>query len=111
MSVTLSHEISHVNCMNLNAYTIVQWSLWWNVHNFFVDVHSLFESPKVALVFLINVSKSFNNGNWCFNENKYYQIKWRNILKYVLIILANYIFTTCFDLWMFKGTYDFFSCH
>jgi hypothetical protein len=28
--------------------------------------------------------------------------------KYVLMILANYIFTTCSGLWMLKGTYDIF---
>ncbi len=49
MNVTLSHEMLHANYMNSNSYIVVRWGHWWNDHNLFIDVCSLFEFPKVAL--------------------------------------------------------------
>jgi hypothetical protein len=64
MSVALSHEISHVGCLNLETYVEVGHVPWWRVCNLFVDVRSLFESSKKALNFSRNVSKLFRRGDW-----------------------------------------------
>jgi len=68
MSATSFHELSHVKCLNSYEYTIVKWGPWWNDCNLFIVVHSLFESPKMALNCSTNVSKLFNDGDWHSNK-------------------------------------------
>jgi hypothetical protein len=59
MSVTSSHEMSHVNFLNLNAYTYARREPWRKDRNLLVDVRSLSKSPKVIVNFLKNASKLF----------------------------------------------------
>jgi len=61
VNATLSHEMSHVNCLNLKAYTNACRDPWWKDHNLLIDVHFLFEFPKVTMNFLRNASKLFKS--------------------------------------------------
>jgi hypothetical protein len=60
MNAISSHGISHANYLNLDAYIVVRQGPWWSDYNLFVDVHFLFECPKVALNSSTNASKLFS---------------------------------------------------
>ncbi len=49
-------------------YTAFEHDPWQKDHILMLDMHSLFESPKVALNFSRNASKSFSKGDWCSNK-------------------------------------------
>jgi hypothetical protein len=49
MSATLSHEMSHANNMNSNAYINVGHDPRQRDCNLLVDVHYLSKSPKVVM--------------------------------------------------------------
>jgi hypothetical protein len=57
MSVASSHEISHANYLNSNAYIDVGHDPRQKDHNLLVNVRSLSESPKVVVNSLKNASK------------------------------------------------------
>jgi len=65
MNTALSHEMSHINCLNLEAYIEIGCDSWWKVRNLLVVVHSLFESLKEAPKSPINASKWFRRGDCC----------------------------------------------
>jgi hypothetical protein len=49
--------------LNLDAYATIGQGPWQSDYKLLVNVCYLFESPKVALNFSTNASKSFNNGD------------------------------------------------
>ncbi len=46
MSAISSHEISHVDYLNSNAYMTIRRGLWWSDHNLLIDVHSCLNFQK-----------------------------------------------------------------
>jgi hypothetical protein len=64
MNVASSHEISHANCLNLDAYKDGGHDPWQKDHNLLVDVCSLSEYPKVVGNFLKNASKLFKSDDY-----------------------------------------------
>jgi hypothetical protein len=68
MNVTSPHEISQVDYLNFDAYTVVERNLWQRDRILVLDMHSLSESPKVALNLSKNTSKFLNKGDWCCNK-------------------------------------------
>jgi hypothetical protein len=64
MSTASSHEMSSVSHLNLEMYAEVGHDLWWRAYNLFVNVRSLYESPKKTPNSSRNVSKSFKKGDW-----------------------------------------------
>jgi hypothetical protein len=68
MNATSPHEILQTNYLNSNAYIVAEQDPWQRDRILMLDVHSLFESPKVALNSLRNVSKSLSKGDWCSNK-------------------------------------------
>jgi hypothetical protein len=55
MNAILSNEMSHASYLNLYAYINVGWSPRWSDHNLFVDMCTLFESPKKIFYYLKNI--------------------------------------------------------
>ncbi len=68
MNIASAHEISQVNCLNFNSYTIVECDPWQKDRIFMLDMRSLSKSPKVALNFSKNTSKLLNKDDWCSNK-------------------------------------------
>jgi hypothetical protein len=62
MSTTLSHEISHACCLNLEVYTKAKRDPWQRARNLLV-VHYLSKLPKETPNFSRNASKLFRRGN------------------------------------------------
>jgi hypothetical protein len=69
MNVTLSHEMSHANYLNSNAYTYASRDPWQKDCNLLVYVRSLSKSPKVIVNFLKNASKLFQNDDYHSNNS------------------------------------------
>jgi hypothetical protein len=61
MNATSSYEMSHVNCLNSNAYITL--GVWQSDRNLFIDVCSLSKYLKLARNYLINVAKLFKSGD------------------------------------------------
>ncbi len=58
MNVASPHEILQANCLNSDACTIIERDPWKRYRILMLDMCSLFKSPKVALNFSRNSSKS-----------------------------------------------------
>jgi hypothetical protein len=58
-------NMSHVSCLNLEAYTGAKCDPWRIVHNLLIVVCFSFELLKKTPNFWRNASKSFRRGNWC----------------------------------------------
>jgi hypothetical protein len=69
MNATSSHEMSHVNFLNSNAYTYASREPWQKDCNLLVDVRSLSKSPKIIVNFLKNASKLFKNDEYHSNNS------------------------------------------
>ncbi len=65
MSVDSPHEILQANYLNFDAYTIAEHDFWQKNRILMLNMHFLFESPKVALNFSKNTWKSLSKGDWC----------------------------------------------
>ncbi len=65
MNVGSPHEISQAKYLNFNAYTATKRDPWQRNCIFMLNMCSLSKSPKVALNFSKNASKSFSKGDWC----------------------------------------------
>jgi hypothetical protein len=68
MNVVSSHEISQINYLNTNVYTVVEHDIWQIDRILMLDVCFLSKSPKMALNFSRNVSKLLNKGDLCSNK-------------------------------------------
>jgi hypothetical protein len=68
MSVDSPFEISQAKCLNFNPYVAIKHDPWQRDRILMLNVCLLLESPKVALNFSKNISKSLNKHDWCFNK-------------------------------------------
>jgi hypothetical protein len=67
MNVTSSHEMSHVDCLNVNVYIDAGRDPWRKDHNLLLNVRSLSKSPKFIVNFSRNVSNLFKSDDYCSN--------------------------------------------